>query len=94
MERYKHIFDLATPPKDPPQKTKRLRDDPPVDDQPGDDSLIDIIKWSMQNYYGLLPENNEAMLDRYSPLAWADPRCFKHGYEKVEATTCPPRMDV
>jgi hypothetical protein len=48
----------------------------------------------MQNYYGLLPENNEAMLDRYSPLAWADPRCFKHGYEKVEATTCPPRMDV
>ena len=41
-----------------------------------------------------MPENNETMLDRYTPAKFNDTRCFRGDLNASEHTVCPVKMDV
>lgn len=104
MARYRHIFQIYDDPEDNNttqrvRNKKRLRQGPepptpPPDEQDDPDTLIEIIQWSVDNYYGLLPENDEQMLDRYSPASVNDTRCFADDDDRKNETACPVRIDI
>ncbi len=67
----------------------------PDDEEDDPDTLIEIVQWSVDNYYKLSEDFNETMLDRYTPINITDPKCFMvDGYIPVNQTLCPVRMDV
>ena len=67
----------------------------PDDDKDDPDTLIEIVQWSVDNYYKLSEQYNETMLDRYTPINIDDPKCFMvNGSRPANQTMCPVRMDV
>ncbi len=82
-------------------KKIKVREDPnppepePEDDENDDpDTLVEIIQWSVDNYYNLLPENDEKMLDVYTPAPFNDTRCYNKTEDESDHTICPVRLDA
>lgn len=81
-------------------KRTRLREEPdppapePEDEDDDPDTLVEIIQWSVNNYYNLLPENDEKMLDVYTPASFNDPRCYNKTVDPSNHTICPVRLDA
>lgn len=78
------------PDPDPPGPEPEPDEDDDEDDDP--DTLVEIVQWSVNNYYKLLPENDEKMLDVYTPAFSNDTRCFTE--EPPEDGICPVRLDA